>query len=63
MKNINDLNDCEKDKIIILIGYDESHFTGVFKEIDEDNIIIKSTSSKKCIGLEIKHFNNYFEEI
>ncbi len=64
VKDINEIEDCPKGKIVILIGHDQSQWTGTFVETDDEDIIIASLDNPDSrIALNISGAACYLEEI
>jgi len=58
------LDDCEKGKLVVLIGHDESQWTGILDSVDEDDVIIGSIDyPEKKIALPLGGIALYLEEI
>lgn len=58
-----EIDECEIDKVIMLNLCNGETYTGVFKGIDGQDIMIESLSSQATIGLRASFINDYFEEI
>lgn len=64
LKKLHEIENCEKEKIIILNLYNRKTYTGVFKGIDDDgDIMLDSLSGKNTISLKMNWINDYFEQI
>jgi hypothetical protein len=63
VRNPYDLDDCEKGKTVILIGNDQSQWTGTFVSVDDEDVIIESLESNDQIGFPIDGLVCFLEEI
>jgi translation elongation factor EF-G len=64
VKDIYEIEDCPKGKIVVLIGHDESQWTGTFVGTDDEEIIIASLDNPDSrIALNISGASCYLEEI
>jgi len=63
LKEDYEIDDCEVDKVVMLNLCNGETYTGVFKGIDSQDIMIESLSSQTTIGLGASFINDYFEEI
>jgi hypothetical protein len=63
LKNPQELYDCEEGKAIVLILQNEEGYTGIFKGMEEEDIMLGSLSQEHTIGLNICHIVTYFEQI
>jgi hypothetical protein len=62
-KDISDIEDCDVGKIISLLLHNNECYTGVFKGIDEDDIMIKTSNGTHTIGVKTYWVKSYLEEI
>lgn len=63
LKENYEIEDCEEGKVIVLNLCNGETYTGIFKGIDGQDIIIESLNSQNTIGLRASFINDYFEEI
>lgn len=63
VRNPYELDECEKGKIVILIGADQSQWTGTFVSADDDDVIIESLEGKSQVGFPIDGLVCFLEEI
>lgn len=58
-----EIEECEYGKLIMLNLCNGETYTGVFKGINGQDIMIESLSRQNTIGLRASFINDYFEEI
>lgn len=58
-----ELEDCEIGKVIILNLCNGETYTGIFKGMDGDDVMIGSLSGKNIIGLSTSVVESYLEQI
>lgn len=58
-----EIEECEIDKVIMLNLCNGETYTGIFKGMDGDDLMLGSLSSGNIIGLSTSVINDYFEEI
>lgn len=58
-----EIDECEEGKVIMLNLCNGETYTGIFKGINGQDIMIESLSSQNTIGLQASFINDYFEEI
>lgn len=63
LKETYEIDDCEMEKVIVLNLCNGEMYTGIFKGMDGDDIMIGSISGKNTIGLSVDVINDYFEQI
>lgn len=63
VRGAEEIDDCEKGKLVILIGADNSQWTGTFVGVDDENAIIKSLESESQIGLPLDGLVCFLEEL
>ena len=58
------LDDCEKGKLVVLIGHDNSQWSGIFDSVDDEDVIIESIDTPgRKIALPLGVIALYLEEI
>ena len=62
VRNAEDLENCEIGKEVILLFGNED-YTGLFQGIEDEEIILQSTSSEDRIGLPFNRLTGYLERI
>lgn len=62
-KETYEIEDCEIGKVIILNICNGETYTGVFKGMDNDDVMIGSLSGNNTIGLSTSVINDYLEQI
>lgn len=63
LKEDYEIHDCEVEKVVMLNIFNGETYTGIFKGMDGDKIMLGSLSGKNTIGLSIAVVNDYFEEL
>lgn len=63
LKEDYEIDECEEGKLIVLNLCNGETYTGIFKGIDGQDIMIGSLSNQTIIGLQASFINDYFEEI
>lgn len=63
LKEDYEIHDCEVEKVIMLNLFNGENYTGIFKGMDDDQIMLGSLSGENTIGLSIAVVNDYFEEL
>jgi len=59
-----DIENCEEGKVVMLNLRNGETYTGTFKGMDgDDDIMIRSLTSGRTIGLKVKWVSNYLEQI
>lgn len=58
-----EIEDCEIGKVIILNLCNGETYTGIFKGMDGDDVMIGSLSGKHTIGLSTSVIESYLEQI
>lgn len=58
-----EIDECEEGKVIMLNLCNGETYTGIFKGIDGQDIMIESLSNQTTIGLRASFINDYFEEV
>ena len=62
LKNPQELYNCEEGKAVVLILHNEEEYTGIFKGMDEDDVMLGSLSGEYTVGLNVNAIATYFEE-
>ena len=62
-KKPEELYECEKGKEVILVFNSGEVYTGIFQELDNDEIILKSTESEDMIGLPYNRLRGFLERL
>lgn len=62
LKEDYEIHDCEVEKVVMLNICNGEKYTGIFKGMNDDEIMLGSLSGKNTIGLSIAVVNDYFEE-
>lgn len=63
LKDKEEITNCEIDKILVIALINGDQYTGYFKGINDETIMLESLSKKNTIGLEIHWVQGYFEQI
>lgn len=58
-----EIDECEEGKVIMLNLCNGETYTGIFKGIDGQDVMIESLNSQNTICLRASFINDYFEEI
>lgn len=58
-----EIKDCEIGKVIILNLYNGYTYTGIFRGMDGDDVMLGSLSGKNTIGLSTSVIDGYLEQI
>jgi len=62
-KKPEELYECEKGKEIILVFDYGEVYSGFFQELNDDEIILKSTESEDMIGLPYNRLRGFLERL
>lgn len=63
LKRADELQECETGKEVILVFDSGEEYTGIFQELSDDEIILKSTESDAIIGLPYNRVKCFFKRI
>ena len=63
LKNQHDIGSCEEGKFIYMHLFNGNEYSGIFKGMDEETVLLGSLVSEDIIGIESECIENYFEEI
>lgn len=63
LKEDYEIEDCEEGKVIVLNLCNGETYTGIFKGMDSEDVMLGSLTSQNIIGLSTAYINDYFEEI
>lgn len=59
-----DIEECQEGKAVILhVGNGHEEYSGYYKGMDGDTVMLASFQSGKRIGLELDWISNYWEEL
>ena len=62
LKSASEIDDCEEGKAIILNLRSGEAYTGIFKGMDDEEIMLGSLSEKNTIGLKVSWVRDYYEQ-
>jgi hypothetical protein len=62
LRNVKDLENCPIGKELVLLFGNED-YTGIFQGIEDEEIILQSTTSENRIGLPFNRLTSYLERI
>lgn len=62
LKESDEIEDCEKGRIVILLTHDGNQWTGRFKYSDGENVTIEPLDGGRALAFEADWFNEYLEE-
>ena len=63
LKSPSEIDDCEEGKAIVLNLRNGETYTGIFKGVDDEEIMLGSLSGKGAIGLKAFWVRDYFEQV
>jgi hypothetical protein len=63
LKSSDELDECEKGKIIMLILKDNKTWSGTLENFDGENIELKPLTGGRSLGFEINWVAEYLEEM
>lgn len=63
LKESDEIQDCEKGKIVVLLTHDGNQWVGHFQSCDGENVSIKPIGSLLSLSFELEWFNEYLEEV
>lgn len=63
LKEDYEIHDSEIGKVVLLNLCNGETYTGIFKGMDGDDIMLGSLSGENTIGLSISVVNDYFEQV
>lgn len=63
LKESDEIEDCEKGKMVVLLTHDGNQWTGYFQSSDGENVSIKPFGSRVSLSFELEWFNEYLEEV
>lgn len=59
-----EIEDCEKGKLVVLIGRDGSQWSGIFNSCDDEDVVISAIDEpSRKIAFPLDGIDVYFEEI
>ena len=61
-KQSHEIEDCEEGKFVTLIFKNSEEYSGLFRGMDGDDIMLGSVSSGRRIGLPVRFLKYYFEQ-
>lgn len=63
LKEPNEIENCEEGKAVMLNLRNGETYNGIFKGMNDDEIVLGSLSGNNTIGLKLNWLNDYFEQV